>query len=386
VTPRSPYRLLISLSRSLGIWLSALPANSSNVLERLIDILSRADIVARESLEQMTALVEEAQSVADETAQVRSELEQFLEQFALESGMIDGGQDQMTFAGGVIDLNAMRSDVAIMALNAAKAQVLTASLKSLQACLASAARHFKLDTALTSTLDARDEAIQMALTAVREDERRKLSREIHDGPAQVLANAVYHVQIIEQVLKRNPAAIEEDLTALRELLKEGVTEVRRFMFGLSPIALHEYGLGPTLTRWVEDWGRFYGHHVKCTLEYPLPKLTPEQDLAVFRIVQQSLQNIHQHAGNDASVEVSVATNEELLIVRIADNGNGFDPALVSPKLTSGAGLRGMRERAEVIHASLSIESRLGHGSVITLIIAISPQIDLDDDLGVAVLV
>src|SRR3954471_18332745 len=107
------------MSCSLGIWLSALPANSSNVLERLIDILSRADIVARESLEQMTALVEEAQSVADETAQVRSELEQFLEQFALESGMIDGGQDQMTFAGGVIDLNAMRSDVAIMALNAA---------------------------------------------------------------------------------------------------------------------------------------------------------------------------------------------------------------------------------------------------------------------------
>jgi two-component system sensor histidine kinase DegS len=195
-----------------------------------------------------------------------------------------------------------------------------------------------------------------------------LAREIHDGPAQVLANAHYHVQIIEQVIKRNPSALDEELMRLRELLKEGSTEVRRFMFDLRPTTLEDYGLGPTLQRSIDDWGRFFGHRVAAEIDSNLPRLTPEQELAVYRIVMQSLQNIHQHAGSDCTVEVFITMEQVDLIARITDNGVGFDPALVSPKLTSGAGLMGMRERAAAIHATLNIESSPGNGSMITLLV------------------
>ena len=336
------------------------------MIDRLLEIQQRADRVAQDALERMATIVKDAESIVAETSDVRAELEQFLAQFSLESGLNDTDSGLATFAGGVIDLQAMRADVAVMALNAAKAEILTSSLVSIQTALSAAARHFRLDTALTSTLDARVEGWQAALTTAREDERRKLAREIHDGPAQVLANAVYHVQIIQEVIKRNPTAIDEELKRLRELLKEGVTEVRRYMFDLRPTALEDLGLVPTLHRYVDDWGRFFGHSLTTNISPILPKLLPDQDLAVFRIVQQSLQNIHQHAGNDCTVAITVDLDGGMLVVRIADDGQGFDPALVSPKMQSGAGLMGMRERAATVHATLNIESKPGAGSVITL--------------------
>jgi len=350
-------------------------ASNGNVPERLAEIVLAAQDLSAQTLTRMTDLLQAAETVAAETGSVRSELEQFLDQFSLESGIADGSSNQIRFAGGVIDLESMRADVASMALNAARATNLVTSLKSIQSSLNTAARHFSQDTALITTIDAREEGMQASLFAAREDERRKLAREIHDGPAQVLANAVYHVQIVEQVVKRNPGAVDEELMRLRELLKEGGTEVRRFMFDLRPTALQDYGLGPTLKRCVEDWGRFFGHRVSYSIENPLPRLSPDEDLVVFRIVQQSLQNIHQHAGNDCAVDLSVCVQDQNLIVRICDDGVGFDPALVSPKLTSGAGLLGMRERAATVHATLNIESNLGVGSTITLCLPISRPVE-----------
>jgi signal transduction histidine kinase len=86
--------------------------------------------------------------------------------------------------------------------------------------------------------------------------------------------------------------------------------------------------------------------------------------------------VHKHAGNDAAVEVTMTADTSILTVRIADDGAGFDPALVSPKLSSGAGLLGMRERASIARARLTVESRLGGGSVVTLSLPIDAQSDL----------
>ncbi len=332
------------------------------------DILSRAADVSADALAKIALLLDEAQSIADQTDQVRSELDQFLGQFALESGLTDGTTGPIRFAGGLIDIESMRADVARMALNADKASKLVTSLQSIHSSLDAASHYFIEESPLTTTLDARQEGMQAAMIAAREDERRKLAREIHDGPAQVLVNAHYHVQIIEQIVKRNPTALDEELMRLKELLLEGNTEVRRFMFDLRPTTLEDYGLGPTLQRSIDDWGRFFGHKVNASLDSSMPRLSAEQELAVYRIVMQSLQNIHQHAGNDCSVEITIHLDRTDLVVRVSDNGVGFDPALVSPKLTSGAGLMGMRERAAAIHATFNVESSPGAGSTITLIV------------------
>ena len=351
-------------------------ADGHSTLRDLIEILGEAESTAQEFLIRLNALAERAETINRAAALERADLEQFLEQFALESGLSDGNLNNATFHGGFVNLETMRADVVNMALNASKAAILSSSLTSIRNSIEAAARHFADDSALSVSLDATSEHFQTAVNEAREDERRKLSREIHDGPAQVLANAIYAVQIIEQLVKRNPEAVQEELTRVRELLKEGVTEIRRFMFDLRPATLQDYGLGPTVQRYVEDYGRFFGRRATCTIQGSLPTLTPEQDLTVFRIVQEALQNAHKHAGSDAAIDVLMAPEEQALTVRISDDGIGFDPALVSPKLNSGAGLLGMRERASIARARLSIESRLGSGSLITLTLPIDAQPDL----------
>ena len=351
-------------------------ADTQMTLRDLINLLGDAESTARMALQNVNELVDRAVALQSAAARERAELEQFLEQFALESGLSKGNVDNPTFHGGIVDLEAMRADAVNMSVNASKSTILASSLISLRNSIENAARHFADSDALTVSLDARSEHFQTAVNEAREDERRKLSREVHDGPAQVLANAIYAVQVVEQLVKRDPSAVEEELKRVRELLKEGVTEVRRFMFDLRPATLQDYGLPMTINRYVEDYGRFFGRRVTCAIKGAIPTLMPEQDLTVFRIVQEALQNAHKHAGNDAAVDVSMAADSDNLTLRIADDGLGFDPALVSPKLNSGAGLLGMRERAQLARARLTIESQLGSGTVITLTLPIEAQPDL----------
>ena len=351
-------------------------AEMQSTLRELIGILGDAEIVARDALIRFNDLVARAEAVNRSAANERAELEQFLEQFVLEAGQSAGSGGNRTFHGEFVNLEAMRADVVNIALNASKAAILTSSLTSIRNSVENAARHFGEDSALTVSLDATSEHFQTAINEAREDERRKLAREIHDGPAQVLANAIYAVQIVEQLVKRNPDAVEEEIGRVRDLLKEGVTEVRRFMFDLRPATLQDYGLAQTVQKYVEDYGRFFGRPATCSVTGTMPPLTPEQDLTVFRIIQEALQNAHKHAGNDAAVEVTMSADASNLTVRIVDDGVGFDPALVSPKLNSGAGLLGMRERASIARARLTIESRPGGGSVVTLTLPIDAQSDL----------
>jgi two-component system sensor histidine kinase DegS len=343
------------------------------------DLLTEAQRFSRASLLEINKLVDRAEAMNREAAGVLSELEDFLEQFALESGMTGGTLKFATFAGGAIDLEAMRADVARIAINASQTAILTGSLISLRDSIDNADRHFSSDAALKVSLDATSDHFQAAINEAREDERRRLAREIHDGPAQVLANAIYLVQIVEQLVKRNPDGVEEELGRLRDFLKEGVTEVRRFMFDLRPTTLQDYGLALSIERYVENFGRFSGRRATCSIEGTIPTLPPDHDLVVFRVVQEALQNAHKHAGSDASVEIKVCVEMDNLIVRISDDGVGFDPALVSPKLSSGAGLLGMRDRAAVARARLSIESRLGSGTVIMLTLPVDTQSELGQE-------
>jgi two-component system sensor histidine kinase DegS len=351
-------------------------AEMHSPLEELISILTEAEAASQETLIRFNNLVARADAANRRAANELAELEQFLEQFALESGLVGASRTNRTFHGEFVDLEAMRQDVVTISVNAAKAAILSSSLASVRDSVENAARHFGSDEALTASLDATAEHFQTAITEAREDERRKLAREIHDGPAQVLANAIYAVQIVEQLVKRNPAAVDEEISRVRDLLKEGVTEVRRFMFDLRPATLQDYGLAQTVQKYVDDYGRFFGRRATCAVTGKMPALSPDQDLTVFRIVQEALQNVHKHAGIDAAVDVTISADASTLTVRIADDGVGFDPALVSPKLNSGAGLLGMRERASLARARLTVESRLGGGSVVTLILPIDAQSDL----------
>jgi two-component system sensor histidine kinase DegS len=211
-------------------------------------------------------------------------------------------------------------------------------------------------------------AIRAARIEAQEGERMRLAREVHDGPAQVLANAILTLEYCELIAGRAPQELGPELRRLRTMMREGLVEVRRFMFDLRPTTLATMGLNATLARYAEEYEQAFRIPVRLDLPpHELP-IDDNAQIVLFRVVQESLQNIHKHAEATA-VQISLARLPDGSVrLSVCDDGKGFDRQRFRPAIPSGAGLLGMEERATLLGGELTIESTLGRGTTITLLI------------------
>jgi two-component system, NarL family, sensor histidine kinase DegS len=200
----------------------------------------------------------------------------------------------------------------------------------------------------------------------REEERARLAREIHDGPAQILANAIMALEFCQQVSRREPAQLPDELSRLNSLMRNGLSDVRRFIFDLRPASLAETGLKETLERYVADYQQHFGLTVSLDDSELPQRLDSEQETAIFRIVQEALQNVKKHA-QASQVWIRFERGEDsALVVSIRDDGRGFSPEQLDGNRTASLGITGMRERAELIKGTLRILSQPGQGSEVVL--------------------
>jgi len=224
----------------------------------------------------------------------------------------------------------------------------------------------------TDLLQAQDdEALQVAfndrIIQAYEEERLRLAREIHDGPAQILANAIFELEYFEKLLDRDPAAVRGQMAQLKKDIRNGLTDVRRFIFDLRPPALGEMGLFQALRRYLADYQEHFGIAVEVELPDSHDGLPATKEVAVFRIIQEALQNIQKHAVATC-VTVRGSTDSGALRIFLEDNGRGFDPAEVTRRHSRNLGLTSMRERAELIDAELRVSSSPGQGTSISLVV------------------
>ncbi len=199
----------------------------------------------------------------------------------------------------------------------------------------------------------------------QEAERARLAREVHDGPAQALSNAVLRLQLVEQMYKYRPDEVQPELIRMRTALQASLTDVRRFMFNLRPASLTEVGLLPTLRQYAQDYTEQYGVAVEVNLPDSLA-LSANQELVVFRVVQEALQNTHKHA-DATSVSIKIERKPKgPLLVSVADNGRGFDLRSARQRRASSSGLVNMRERAATVGGTLKVDSKPGIGTTVTI--------------------
>jgi len=201
----------------------------------------------------------------------------------------------------------------------------------------------------------------------REQERLRLAREIHDGPAQVLANAVFELEYFERLLEKDPGAIKEHLAQLKSDIRNGLTGVRRSIFNLRPPSLSDVDFFVALRHYLEDFSKNFGIAVSASFPEKTERLPATKEVAIFRIFQETLQNVQKHAGATA-VTVKCTSNPAALKIQIEDNGHGFDPASIEKRNPRSMGIVTMRERAELINAQLDIQSSPGHGTQVTLVV------------------
>ena len=334
--------------------------------DSLAAVLTEAERELASAEARLCSLLDRAVALASGAELERGRLQGFLDAFALERAIDDqapGPGSEGT--SSPIDVRALRHGAQELAEELNRSSALRGQLATAVQVARSLKEQFAADRAFQPAQRTSDIGVQQAMNAAREDERRRLAREVHDGPAQVLVNAIFAIDIAEQVARRKPDQVAEELARVRALLKDGVAEVRRFMFGLRPTMLEDQGLVPTLRRVVDDFSRFFEMRVTLEIEEPLPALGQDEDLTIFRIVQEALQNVRKHA-QAPSARIALACRGRQLELTVEDTGKGFDPATIVAHSGMGAGLPGMRERAKLIGAELAVESTPGAGTTLRL--------------------
>ncbi len=205
----------------------------------------------------------------------------------------------------------------------------------------------------------------------QEAERSRLAREVHDGPAQVLANAIMGLEYCERLLEKRPGALPGELQRLKGGMSDGLEEVRRFIFDLRPSSLEHEGLRTTLERYTTSFQNRFGINISVQCDGVDDVLTPEQRFVAFRVIQESMQNCRKHAAA-ARMDISVSLSSDRVVVSVSDNGRGFD--VDQAKVREGHyGLQGMRERAELVGGSVVIFSEPGYGTEVRLQIPLARQ-------------
>ncbi len=209
-------------------------------------------------------------------------------------------------------------------------------------------------------------ALRSQVILGREEERVRLAREVHDGPAQVLANSLMvarqsRVMLQEQRIDQLGLMLER----LCDATSEGLHEVRRFIADLRPGGITEQGLVNTLHEYVTRYRDTLGVDARFEAD-PLPRLSTESEIVLYRITQEALQNVYKHAPN-ATVICAVGVRQDHLVLTIRDDGPGFDTHSVAKRTGRESwGLTSMRERAELIGARLVIASRPGQGTEVAV--------------------
>ncbi|MGE5418101.1 MAG: sensor histidine kinase [Acidobacteriota bacterium] len=204
----------------------------------------------------------------------------------------------------------------------------------------------------------------MWIVQAQEEERKKIARDLHDGPAQSLANLVMRLDLIERMWDKDQERVKSELSSLKEMIKENISEVRRVIFDLRPMALDDLGLVPALKRYLTDYEEKYGLRVEFLFFGEEKRLDLPMETALFRLIQEAVTNTKKHAQTrDAVVKLEMA--DKFVAAVIKDDGIGFDH---DPNQAAGGsyGLMGMKERVELFGGKFTIKSRPNHGTQITI--------------------
>ena len=206
-----------------------------------------------------------------------------------------------------------------------------------------------------------------AITQGQEEERKRLARELHDDTAQALIALGQQVEMAQKLLPTSPERAAERLAAVRRMLSETLDGVRRFSRDLRPLYLEDLGFVPALEMLVDEACQRQEVCVDLQITGPVRRLPPEMELAAYRIVQEALHNVRQHAkASHARVGVEFATQE--LVLNVRDDGLGFEPPDLPGTMAREGhfGLMGMQERALLYGGSLSIRSAPNQGTQVTV--------------------
>jgi PAS domain S-box-containing protein len=195
------------------------------------------------------------------------------------------------------------------------------------------------------------------LMFTQDEERRRIARELHDSAGQSLAALGMSLARIDDDAKRDPARLSKGIKDAQDLIQNLTREIRTTSYLLHPPMLDESGLSSALRWYIDGLAERSGLSIELHIPDNLGRLAPEVELAIFRLVQECLTNIHRHSGSKTAV-IRVAREPDKVYAEVQDRGRGISPERLADVQLRGAGvgIRGMRERVRQSHGELTVDS------------------------------
>lgn len=234
---------------------------------------------------------------------------------------------------------------------------------------------------MSSLNDHLEDAEKRKYLAVRvikaqEEERNRVAREIHDGPAQIMSNVVLKAEICEKLIDINLEKAKQELRELKKVVRESLKGVRRIIYDLRPMSLEDLGLVPTMKKYIDNFSLEAGIDVsfKQRGEY---KIIEDKNLAltIFRVVQEALNNVRKHSEAKTAV-IRMEFTSLGVAVKISDKGKGFDTSLLKIEKddrSGGFGLLSMNERIELLNGTMKVTSQPGKGTIVSVVLPFTEE-------------
>ena len=346
----------------------------------------RAEPVALTLMEQ---LVEESQQEYDRVQQQLKEIDMLIQQTSGEVDRLSQRNAQATNRLKQIEMHfdtAPRSEIQEVYNAAQDAQkrlfMMRGQLEKLQSDQQNYQRyalHLKAVLEAAGTAEpvqpaapAGSETVSQTPTVVRiieaqEQERQRLVRQMHDGPAQSLTNLILQAEICERLFDSDSTRARSELVNLKNAVTSTFQKVRDFMFDLRPMMLDDLGLIPTLRRYVANFTEKTGIATNLTITGVEQRFAPYREVAIFRALQELLTNARLHA-HATRIQVALDIADGLARATVEDNGGGFDPKEVfaAQGQRKTIGLPTQRERLEMLGGKMTVESSAGRGTKVTI--------------------
>jgi two-component system sensor histidine kinase DegS len=201
------------------------------------------------------------------------------------------------------------------------------------------------------------------LINAQESERQRLSRQMHDGPAQALSNFILQTEIAARLFEMDPTRAKEELANLKLAAMSTFQKVRNFIFELRPMMLDDLGLIPTIRKYSETFKDQSGLTISLAITGTESRLEPYLEVMIFRALQELLGNSARHA-QATEVKVLVNNDDAFFKLSVEDNGKGFDVRELDK--SECLGLHLIKERAELLAGSMIIDTKPGQGARITI--------------------
>jgi len=209
-------------------------------------------------------------------------------------------------------------------------------------------------------------SVEMMIQA-QEAERQRLSRQMHDGPAQALSNFILQTEIATRLFDVDQDSARDELKVLKASATNTFKQVRDFIFQLRPMMLDDLGMVPTVKRYVDAVREQSGIEINIAVTGNERRLEPYLEVVVFRSIQELLNNAISHSqASEIKVQLDVPENE--IRVSVDDNGKGFDASVIESR--SNLGLKLIKERTEMLGGNFEADSVIGHGTRVSFRIPI----------------